>query len=108
MLTIVFALTTILCAVLFFYEWTLRLAADEACTKYQRRWEASLLDRNAEESLIYEWANRDLIPKWEECYPHVKHMPEVRKYNEWATFCANYPSREQLLTELELNAMGAA
>jgi len=71
--------------------------------KYKRKYHEVLAPGNAEDSLIYEWSNRDLMPDWENAYPHVKHMPDERKYSEWATFCANYPTREQMIAQISLD-----
>lgn len=55
-------------------------------------------DPNAEDRLIHEWECRDLIERWENCFPHVTLMPHERKYSEWATFCANN-TREQMIVQ---------
>ena len=66
------------------------------------KWEDCVKDRCAEESLIFEWSCRDLMPEWEQLYPHVQNMNDQRKYSEWATFCANYPTRESIMAHLDL------
>lgn len=69
-------------------------------SNYRRKWEDCISERGAEESLIFEWSCRDLMPAWEELYPHVVHMDAHRKYSEWATFCANYPTRDSIEVQL--------
>ena len=71
-------------------------------SEYKSKWHECLSERGAEDSLIFEWSCRDLMPEWEQLYPHVKDMPDHRKYSEWATFCANYPTRESIVAHLDL------
>lgn len=103
-MTIVFAVTTIALALVCVYGKVLRDDAEAQTRKYRRLWGESTTQRAAEESLIYEWSNRDLMPDWEDAYPHVEHMPNERKYSEWATFCANYPTREQMIAQISLDS----
>lgn len=69
---------------------------------WRRKYEDLALNRNAEDALLFEWSCRDLMPLWEKVYPHVQNLPNTRKYSEWATFCANYPTRQQIEAHLEL------
>jgi hypothetical protein len=72
----------------------------DALKAYRKKWEDEVSGRNATDALLFEWSCRDLMPPWEELNPHVVNMPTQRKYGEWATFCANYPTRTALETEL--------
>lgn len=94
-----FFIITLVCAL--YLAVTLRKSEAEA-RKYKVKWHECLSDRGAEDSLIFEWSCRDLMPEWEQLYPHVKDMPNQRKYSEWATFCANYPTRESIIAHLDL------
>lgn len=67
--------------------------------EYHSRWEDTV--RGMGDKLIYEWSVRDLTPLWEEAYPHVVDMQTHRKYSEWLTFCANYPTRNVMEVHLE-------
>ena len=100
------SITLILAAIGWSFTRVKQVEAERERDKYKARWHYSLSERGAEDSLIYEWSNRDLMPEWEDVYPHVKHMPTKRKYSEWATFCANYPTRESIIAQLSLE--GAA
>ena len=67
---------------------------------FQLKWEQSLNARNSSDAVVHEFTNCELISKWEKVYPHVQNMMPHRKYSEWATFCANYPSRTAMLRQL--------
>lgn len=99
-MTTLFAITTILAAFLALMLGARLTYVERMRDRYHDMWEAVVRDRNAEDSLIFEFANRDLMPKWEKVYPHVRNMPAARKYSEWATFCANYPSRTAMEKQL--------
>lgn len=75
---------------------------------WQHKWSDAIRERDAEESLIFEWSCRDLMPQWEQVYPQVRNLPNHRKYSEWATFCANYPTREQIIAHLEMEGAKSA
>lgn len=69
---------------------------------WREKWSDCVKGRDTEDSLIFEWSCRDLMPEWEQLYPHVRNMQDERKYSEWATFCANYPTRESIMAHLDL------
>lgn len=82
--------------------WNLVHIQRDRTRNYRVKWEDCVKDRCAEDSLIFEWSCRDLMPEWEQLYPHVRDMEAHRKYSEWATFCANYPTRQSIEAHLDL------
>ena len=98
------AVLAIIAAVALLYgaaAWNAVRSQRERVRRMRVKWEDCVTDR-WEKSLVFEWSCRDLIPEWEQLYPHVRNMQPARKYSEWATFCANYPTRESIIAHLDL------
>lgn len=95
-MTTLFATLLILAGLVIVYQFASNRVLHIECEDYRNKFHQSLSKSYRDPYILHEWENRDLIPKWEKCYPHVQHMPENRKYGEWATFCANYMTREEM------------
>ena len=98
-MTLLFAALLVLAGFVILYQTARLLSAYSERDEFQTRWEASI-NSNRNDRMLYEWQNRDLVRTWEHRYPHVQRMSEARKYSEWLTFCANYPSRESMERQL--------
>lgn len=99
-MTTLFIITTIIASGLGIVQTARLLLCESERDDYRGRWENQLRDRGVEDSLVFEWSIRDLMPRWEAIYPHVRNMIDARKYSEWATFCANYPTRDAAEAQL--------
>jgi hypothetical protein len=100
-MTILFAGLLIIAGLVTLFQTVRLFSAWSERDDYQSRWELAINSPNrTNDAMVYEWENRDLVRKWELCYPHVQEMQPMRKYSEWLTFCANYPSREAMETQL--------
>jgi hypothetical protein len=99
-MTVAFAVIAVVALVYGVIAWNLLTIERDRVRNIRVKWEDCISERGTDEALIFEWSCRDLMPAWEELYPHVKHMQPHRKYSEWATFCANCPTRSSIEVEL--------